>query len=73
MSNQERLDKLENLVLSAGGTAKLFNLLVFHGNSQELQQIEDLLGEMIAEVLALKKDLVCTSTLSIVEKGETRQ
>jgi len=71
MSNQERLDKLENLILSAGGNTKVFNLMGFQGNSQELAQIEYLLGEAIAQVLALKKDLGCTSTLSIVGKEHT--
>jgi len=70
MNNQERLDKLENLILSAGGGVKIFNLMQFGGSSQELQQVENLLGEMIAEVIALKKDLGCTSTLSIVEKEQ---
>lgn len=68
MSHQERLDKLENLILSAGGNVKVFNLMQFANSSQELQQIENLLGEMIAEVLALKKDLGCTSTLSLVDR-----
>jgi hypothetical protein len=70
MSNQDRLDKLENLIVSAGGNVKLFNLMEFGGGSIELQQIENLLGDMIAEVLALKKELGCTSTLSIVENNQ---
>lgn len=70
MSNQERLDKLENMILSAGGTAKVFNLLMFHGNSQELIQIDNLLGDMIAEVLELKKELGCTSTLTIAKAAQ---
>ncbi len=68
MNHQERLDKLENLILSAGGGVKIFNLMSFQGNSQELTQIEYLLGEALEQVLELKKDLGCTSTLSIVEK-----
>ena len=67
MSHQERLDKLENLILSVGGNVRVFNLMEFSGQSIDLQQIEDLLGDVISEVLALKKDLGCTSKLSIVE------
>ena len=67
MSTQERLDKLESLILQAGGNVKVFNLMQFGNSSKSLKQIENLLGDMIAEVLALKKDLGCTSTLSIVE------
>ncbi len=55
MSNQERLEKLQNLILSAGGVVKVFNLMQFGNQSQELLQIEDLLGEMLAEVQELKK------------------
>ncbi len=55
MSNQERLEKLQNLILSAGGVVKVFNLMQFDGQSQELLQIEDLLGDMLAEVQELKK------------------
>jgi hypothetical protein len=68
MEHQERLDKLENMILSAGGTAKVFNLVGFAGSSQELHQIENLLGNMLEQVLALKKELGCTSNLNIVGK-----
>ncbi len=70
MSNQERLDVLETLLLSAGGILKIFNLMQFGGGSQELQTIENYLGDSLEQVLELKKDLGCTSTLALVKKEE---
>jgi hypothetical protein len=67
MSTQERLDKIENLLVSAGGTGRVFNLMQFNNKSQQLEQILDLLGTALLEVLALKKELGCTSTLIVVE------
>ncbi len=67
MSSQEHLDKLENMILSAAGTSKVFNLLMFNGNSAELTQIDTLLGNMLEQVLELKKELGRTSNLSNVK------
>ena len=69
MSAQERLDKLENMVLSTGGFVKVYNILNFGGKSLELKQVEDDLGAMIEQVLELKKELGCTSNLSMVQEG----
>lgn len=67
MSTQERLDVLETLILAAGGNVKVFNLVQFGGVSLELQQIENLLGAMLAHTLELKSELGCTSTLIITK------
>lgn len=69
MSNQERLDRLENMILSAAGTSKVFNMMMFNGRSAELIQIDDLLGGMLEQVLQLKKELGCSSALSIAQEG----
>jgi len=68
MPNQERLDKLENLILSVAGTIKVFNIMEYGGGSNELAQVDVLLGDMIEQVLALKKELGCTSALSMVKE-----
>ena len=63
MNSQERLDKIENLILSTAGSIRM-NL----GIHPEVQAIENLLGDILDQVLELKKELGCTSTLSIAEE-----
>src|SRR5580704_12755863 len=72
MSAQEQLDKLENMVLSTGGFVKVYNMLNFAGKSLELKQIEDDLGAMIEQVLDLKKELGCTSNLTLTTEPDDR-
>jgi hypothetical protein len=57
MSVQERLDKLENLILSTAGNIKVFNIMKFGGGSNELAQVDILLGDMLEQVFALKEEL----------------
>jgi hypothetical protein len=57
MSTQERLDKLENLIVSTASTIKVFNIMKCGGGSNELAQVDTLLGDMLEQVLALKEEL----------------
>lgn len=68
MSAQERLDKIENLILITAGDVRVFNLMNFMGTHSEMQHIENLLGDMLDQVLELKKELGLTSNLSNVEE-----
>jgi hypothetical protein len=66
---KQPLDELENLILSAGGCAKVARLFPAGADAQ-LQQIDELLGEMLTRVLALKKHLNISSSLTLIEQED---
>lgn len=66
MDYQEILDRLENKILQVGGEIRIHGMMRPNCKG-DMQTAENLLGECIADVLALKTALGATSMLSIVE------
>lgn len=63
---QQRLDTIERLILITAGELRVRQI---RGSKQDIY-VEDKLGEMMNEVLELKKLLGVPSNLSIVGKDE---
>ena len=71
METKQKLDELENLILSAYGNVKIARLFPVQAAAQ-FAQVDSLLDEMLERVLAVKKLLNIGSTLTI-EEQEVRE